>query len=337
MSRRGIIAPSVLALVVALAASAVEAAEFTVEPVSIPEMKAVFGEVRARTVVPARARIGGTLKSVSVAEGSEVAAGTVIARVVDDKLALQRDAAEANVRQATSSLAKAVADLDRAKQLLAKGVTSQSQLDQATTAHDVATSQLAAAEAALAVVDQQSREGDVLAPAAGRVLTVPVTQGSVVLAGDEIARVASGQYYLRLSLPERHAASIHEGDPVRIGGRGLSADGAGGGDSLQGRVVKVYPEITDGRVTADVEVAGIGDYFVGERTLVTIPVGSRDALLVPAAALSSRHGVDYVRLADGAEVAVILGERRDIDGMARVEILTGLHPGDQVLVPDGPQ
>jgi RND family efflux transporter MFP subunit len=334
MSRRGIIAPSVLALVAALTATAAGAAEFTVEPVSIPEMKAVFGEVRARTVVPARARIGGTLQSVSVTEGSEVAAGAVIARVVDDKLALQRDAAEANVRQATSSLAKAVADLDRAKQLLAKGVTSQSQLDQATTAHDVATSQLAAAEAALAVVVQQSREGDVLAPAAGRVLTVPVTQGSVVLAGDEIARVASGQYYLRLSLPERHAASIHEGDPVTIGGRGLSS-GSGEAGALQGRVVKVYPEITDGRVTADVEVAGIGDYFVGERTLVTIPVGRRDALLVPAAALSSRHGVDYVRLVDGSEVAVILGERRDTGGDARVEILTGLRPGDHVLVPDG--
>lgn len=334
MSRRGIIAPSVLALVAALTATAAGAAEFNVEPVSIPEMKAVFGEVRARTVVPARARIGGTLQSVSVTEGSEVAAGAVIARVVDDKLALQRDAAEANVRQATSSLAKAVADLDRARQLLAKGVTSQSQLDQATTAHDVATSQLAAAEAALAVVDQQSREGDVLAPAAGRVLTVPVTQGSVVLAGDEIARVASGQYYLRLSLPERHAASIHEGDAVTIGGRGLSA-GSGEAEALQGRVVKVYPEITDGRVTADVEVAGIGDYFVGERTLVTIPVGRRDALLVPVAALSSRHGVDYVRLADGAEVAVILGERRDLGGDARIEILTGLRPGDHVLVPDG--
>jgi len=334
MSRRGIIAPSVLALVAALTATAAGAAEFTVEPVSIPEMKAVFGEVRARTVVPARARIGGTLQSVSVTEGSEVAAGAVIARVVDDKLALQRDAAEANVRQATSSLAKAVADLDRAKQLLAKGVTSQSQLDQATTAHDVATSQLAAAEAALAVVDQQSREGDVLAPAAGRVLTVPVTQGSVVLAGDEIARVASGQYYLRLSLPERHAASIHEGDAVTIGGRGLSS-GRGEAEALQGRVVKVYPEITDGRVTADVEVAGIGNYFVGERTLVTIPVGRRDALLVPVAALSARHGVDYVRLADGAEVAVILGERRAVGGDARVEILTGLHPGDHVLVPDG--
>lgn len=334
MSRRGIIAPSVLALVAALTATAARAAEFTVEPVSIPEMKAVFGEVRARTVVPARARIGGTLQSVSVTEGSEVAAGAVIARVVDDKLALQRDAAEANVRQATSSLAKAVADLDRAKQLLAKGVTSQSQLDQATTAHDVATGQLAAAEAALAVVDQQSREGDVLSPAAGRVLTVPVTQGSVVMAGDEIARVASGQYYLRLSLPERHAAAIHEGDAVTIGGRGLSA-GSGEAEAQQGRVVKVYPEITDGRVTADVEVAGIGDYFVGERTLVTIPVGRRDALLVPVAALSSRHGVDYVRLADGAEVAVILGERRDLGGDARIEILTGLRPGDHVLVPDG--
>ena len=48
---------------------------------------------------------------------------------------------------------------------------------------------------------------------------------------------------------------------------------------------------------ADVEVDGLGDYFVGERTLVRIPVGKRSALSVPPAAIVTRHGVDYVRLA----------------------------------------
>ena len=325
-----------LAALLGAAASPVLAADFTVQPVVIPEMKAVFGEVESRTIVPARARIGGTIAAISVAEGSLVTEGAVIGRVVDDKLALQRDAAEARVQQANAQLAKATADLARSQQLLAKGVASQAQLDQATSAHDVAVNQLTAAEADRAVVVQQSREGDILAPASGRVLTVPVTLGSVVMAGETIARIASGRYYLRLSLPERHAASIHEGDSVLIGGRGLAATaGADAPATLrQGRIVKIFPEITDGRVTADVEVADIGDYFVGERTLVSIPVGSRTALAVPPAAIASRHGIDTIRLAAGGEVAVILGETFDAGNAPRVEILTGLQAGDTITLPD---
>ncbi len=324
-----------LALLFGTVSLPVLAADFLVKPVVIPEMKSVFGQVESRTIVPARARIGGTIAAISVTEGSLVNEGAVIARVVDDKLALQQDAAEARVQQATSQLTKAGADLDRAQQLLAKGVTSQAQLDQAKSAHDIAVNQLAAAEADRAVVVQQAREGEVLAPATGRVLTVPVTLGSVVLAGEQIARVASGRTYLRLSLPERHAASLHEGDSVLIGGRGLSATPSATAAAVrEGRIAKIYPEISAGRVTADVEVADLGDYFVGERTLVSIPVGTRSALAIPPDAVETRYGIDLVRLANGADASVILGESFTADGAARVEILTGLAAGDTISVPD---
>ncbi len=158
-----------------------------------------------------------------------------------------------------------------------------------------------------------------------------------MLAGDEIARIASGQYYLRLSLPERHAATIREGDAVRIGGRGLSAAVDAHAGPLQGRIVKVYPEIVDGRVTADVEVAGIGDYFVGERTLVTIPVGTRQALAVPPAALGSRHGIDYVRLADGARSRSSSARRSRAAARGWSRSWPDCRPGDRIVVPDGPK
>ena len=160
----------------------------------------------------------------------------------------------------------------------------------------------------------------------------------MILAGEEIARIASGQYYLRLSLPQRYAIEIKEGGDVRIGQRGVSPLQSGDiATARQGRIVKVYPEITAGRVTADVDVAGLGDYFVNERTLVWMPVGKRMAILVPPEAVTTRHGVDYVRVAtaDGPlDVAVILGETFPNDSGPRVEILTGLRDGDRVLLPE---
>lgn len=333
----GLTSLPVVLLALGLVAGPAGAADFEVRELTIPELKAVFGQIESRTVVPARARIGGTVTEILVDEGREVRDGEVIARVVDDKIALELSAAEARIRALQSQLENASTELERAQQLLGRGVTTQSRVDQAQTTFDVITNQIAAATADRSVIEQRSREGDVLAPATGRVLSVPVTQGSVVLPGEPIARIATGRYFLRLSLPERHAAAIVEGDDVMIGRRGLATDGT---DRLAaaspGEIVKVYPEITDGRVVADVDVADIGDYFVGERTLVWIPIGKRQVLAVPASAIVTRHGVDYVALRGegrSAEVAVILGEHFEGEDGPMVEILTGLEAGDRIILP----
>lgn len=318
----------------AFLASSAGAAEFLVRPVTIVEWKAVFGEVQSRIVVPARARIGGIVREVRITEGDRVEEGQAIALVVDDKLALQLDAAEARIEAFNAQLQNARAEFERAQQLQASGTGTRARLDQAKAQFEIATNQVAAATAEKAVIAQSAREGEVLAPAAGRVLTVPVTLGSVVMPGEAIARVAPGPYYLRLSLPERHAPTIGQDVDVKVGGRGAAAPEADA--ARPGRIVKIYPEIADGRVIADVEVAGIGDYFVRERTLVSVPVGKREALAVPPAAVRTLHGVDYVRIAgDGGErdVAVVLGEHFEADGEPRVEVLTGLVDGDRAVLP----
>ncbi|MDX8434787.1 efflux RND transporter periplasmic adaptor subunit [Mesorhizobium abyssinicae] len=318
-----------------LFAIATHAAEFIVKSTTITEMKAVYGQVESRTILPARARISGTVASVHVSEGAQVGKGDVVAMVVDDKLALQLRAADAKIAALNSQLDSARTDLQRAQDLLAKGAAAQSRVDASKTQFDVVTNQLAAAIAERAVIEQSTREGDILAPADGRVLTVPVAAGSVIMAGEPIARVASGQYYLRLSLPERHAVEITEGARVDIGERGTGTN-AGFVKAGEGRIAKVYPEIEKGRVIADVEVADIGTYFVNERTLVSIPVAKRTMLGVPPEALRIVHGIDYVTIetADGPlDVTVVRGGTFQDAGQPRIEILSGLADGDKVALP----
>lgn len=316
---------------------AADAAEFVARTTTITEMKAVFGQVESRNVIPSRARIGGTVREIRVSEGSEVKEGDVVAVVVDDKIALELQAADSKINALKSQLENARTELERAQQLLARGVTAQSRLDMARMTLDVVLHQVAAAQAEKSVIEQRAREGDVVAPATGRVLTVPVTPGSVVLPGEDVARIATGAYYLRLSLPERHAAEIVEGGTVIVGTRGLAQPLTKPGAAAHGgRIAKVYPEISKGRVTADVEVAEIGDYFVNERMLVSIPVGKRSVLAVPPKAVKVLHGVDYVRVAtpDGEmDIAVILGERFEDGGDQRIEVLTGLRDGDRIVLP----
>jgi adenine/guanine phosphoribosyltransferase-like PRPP-binding protein len=59
-------------------------------------------------------------------------------------------------------------------------------------------------------------------------------------------------------------------------------------------------------------------------------------LLVPAAAVATRSGLDFVTVREGvAETAraVVLGERIERDGAVLVEVLSGLAPGDEVVAP----
>jgi RND family efflux transporter MFP subunit len=327
---------TILAVTPVLGVAQANAAEFIVRATTIPEMKAVFGQVESRIVVPARARIGGSVRELRISQGDRVREGQALAVVVDDKLKLQLNAADAKIEALNSQLDNARIQFDRAQQLRATGTGTQVSLDQARMQFEVTTNQVAAAKAEKTVIEQSAREGTVLAPATGRVLTVPVTLGSVIMPGEEIARIAPGPYYLRLSLPERHAGEIVEGADVVVGARGLTGTPGELAAAHRGRIAKVYPEIIDGRVIADVEVDGIGDYFVNERTLVSIPVGRRTVLAVPPAAIRTTHGVDYVRVAgDGGaiDVAVILGETFADNGAQRVEILTGLRDGDRIVLP----
>jgi RND family efflux transporter MFP subunit len=319
------------ALALGLAGGAVDAAAETLrlEPASMTEWKAVYGRVEARDSVPARARLGGTIIELNVTEGDAVKAGDVLAVVKDDKIDFQVAAINAQLSGLQASLANAKSELKRGEQLLKSGVTTTQRLDQLRTQVDVITNQIGAAEAQRAVIEEQAKEGQVLAPVDGKVLAVPVTRGAVALAGETVATVGGGGFFLRLAIPERHAATLKQGAAIEI-------DGVDGTSATEGRLAKIYPEIDNGRVIADVEVADLPTAFVNARVLVRLPVGSHDALLVPKAAVVNRFGIDYVSVTAGditSERAVVTGQTISDNGKDMVEILTGLQAGEEVQLP----
>lgn len=304
-----------------------QAGETTVHLAPVDDLKAVVASVEPAHQLVARARIGGTVSALKIKEGDDVAAGAEIATVADQKLFIQMQALDQRIRSQEAQRDKAKTDFERAQELLRRGVTTKVLFDQAKTGLDVAERNLAALRSDRGVVEQQAAEGSVKAPGAGRILTIPVSVGRVVMPGETIATLAEDKYILRLQLPERHARFMRAGDRVEIGARGLHDEGGGG--RKEGRVRIVYPEIQGGRVIADVDVAGLGDYFVGERARVYVTTGKRNAIVAPARAVYRRAGVDFVRLGNGAEIAVQTGERHG-DG---IEILSGLHDGDVVQTP----
>ena len=120
--------------------------EMNARKVQLTDWKAVFGRIEARDRIPARSRLGGTLVEVDVVEGSQVAAGQVIARVVDEKLSFQLGAIDATLQSLTSQLENAEAELKRGEDLLERGVTTAQRLDALRTEVDIVQGRIGATE-----------------------------------------------------------------------------------------------------------------------------------------------------------------------------------------------
>lgn len=316
--------PVIPVVVAILAALPGRAEELTVHPRRIDDLKAVFATVESVHETQARARLGGTVAELAVDEGHRVQAGQRLATVTDSKLALQMAGIDARIRAQEAERALAKSEADRAADLFAKGAATKARVDDTRTKLEVSERAILATRSERNVLAERSSEGAVLAPTNGRVLKVHVTQGSVIMPGEPLATIAVEDYILRLALPERHARFLKAGNIVLVGVRALSQDDRA---ERPGTVRKVYPRVEDGRVLADVTVEGLGDFFVGERVPVHVATGSREAFVVPRDAVFRRFGLDYLRLKDGGEVVVQLGQAM-ADG---VEVLSGLRDGDAVV------
>lgn len=313
----------VLPLIIALLGATVAHSEtLTISPQPITEWKAVYGVVETRNRVPARARISGTIVELDVSEGDIVTEGQRIALVKDDKLEFQLAALDAQISALQARLKTAAEDLVRGEQLIKRGTITAQRLSLLQSQVDILNGEIRGVEAQQLVIDQQVSEGEVLSPEAGVVLSVPPAKGSVITPGESIAVIGGGGVFLRLSVPERHATSLNQGDEISMS------------EGQTGRLVKIYPQIENGRVLADVEVTDLDDRFVGRRVPVRLPVGTRNALMVPQTAVSMQGGIDFITIQVNETPlrrAVVLGAEVTLDDAIWVEVLTGVAAGDALV------
>lgn len=327
---------AVTLLAAAFAAAPAHAAErFVVQERIVPDYKTVAATLTTRDVGEARARIAGTLTELRVREGDVVTKDQTLALVSDQKLALESQSRGAQAAALKAEHERAAAELGRVRAVYDKGFYSKARLDQAVAAAKSAESAWKAAVAAQAVVTEQAGQGQVLAPAAGRVVRASVPAGSVVMAGDVIVVVATNDAVIRVEVPEREGRALKQGDAVR-----LVASASVGQERQATTIIReVYPQVRNGRITVDLEAKGLESGFVGERVRVLVAVGTRPAFVIPSDYVTTRFGVDYVRLAAKSgplDIPVQRGQGIAVEGIVDgIEILSGLKAGDVLFRPDG--
>ena len=312
-----------------LAASTFQSAAaetYSVEETVILDYRPVIARLEAGDSATARSRLQGVVTSLRIDEGAEVSAGEIVAVVTDDTIGPQIAALGSRIEGLKSQIGQSEDDLARAEQLYEEGFYPKARLDEQRTGLDVLRRNLASAQSEQNALTARRNEGRIRAPADARVTAVNVVEGSVVSPGEVIASFATLDGVVRLSLPERHAGEIEEGGGItlRLPSRA--------GELHTASIVKVYPELRNGAVIADAVVPGGLSALVGERVDVLAPVGERRAIRIPESFITTRYGVDFVRVRVGerfVDAPVVLASPfADPEGY--VEILSGLKPGDLI-------
>lgn len=161
--------------------------------VMAPGAITIEGAINATGTIAARREMpvgvvgeGGRVISVAVEPGDWVRAGQVLA-VLDRSVQNQQAAsqsAQIAVAQADANLAQA--NLDRASQLVERGFISKADMDRLTATRDAAAARVQVARAQLGERRARNAELNIVAPAAGLVLTRAVEPGQVVGGGSGV-------------------------------------------------------------------------------------------------------------------------------------------------------
>ena len=340
----------------------------------------------ARVATLSRVDVGSTLtarvREVLVNEGAPVEVGDVLVRLESEELKAALAQAEANERQAQarlsglrstgrlavqasvtqaeSVLVAARAELQRTQDLVSRGFLSQSRLDEARRAVDVAQAQVSAARAqrdanadsgtdvaqaqaqlALASAARRSaqvrlKESDISAPAKGKVLSRSVEPGQIVQPGRALLTLAlSGPLQLVAQVDERYLEQLAPGQPAQVLADAYPAQ------AFQARVLSIAPVVDSQRGAIEVKFSlpAAAPDFLREDMTVSIEVETarrEQALVVPVSALRSEANAEptvWVER-DGRveERRVRLGLRT----LASAEVLEGLNEGDAVLFGPAP-
>ncbi len=304
--------------------------------VVIPGRQSVQAQVSANGTIAARREMpvgvageGGQVVRVLVEPGQWVGAGQTLA-VIDRSVQSQQAAslaAQIRVAQADANLAQA--ELARAETLVSRGFISKADMDRKRATRDAADARVRVAQAQYAEATARNNRLNIVAPAAGLVLTRQVETGQIVGAGSGILfRMArGGEMEMMAQLAEADLARIQVGTRATVTPVGAAQGIAG---QVWQKSPVINPETRQGMVRIAVPYsAALRPGGFADAQLVA---GSAEAPLLPESAVQSGPEGSFV-LVVGKDNKV---ERRAVKvgsvSDAGVAIASGLSGNERVVV-----
>lgn len=260
-------------------------------------------------------------------EGDQVGEGDFLGRLDATEYSLQVAQAENGLEKARVSYQKAKDDFARMEQLHAQGALSLSDYESAQNKLAMAEKDYLLAQQSYSLVGPGSPKNQLRSPISGTVIAKLASVGQVVGIGTPVYRIGRiDTLKVLLPVPDSEISTWKTGGQVTLQ---LYED------SREGRITRVFPAVNQGTGTISVEISVDNpkhDWFPGQVVRVKHAVATREGMFVPVEAVLNQ-GLEkpYVFLGvEGKAVKTAVTTGALLNN--RLEILSGLNPGDQVVV-----
>lgn len=314
----------------AVAGRTVQAEVQTVQKTPLAVPIEVPGTVVSEDQVQVASRLMGYIREIKVAEGQAVKAGQLLFVVDPADVQGQVSQARAGVAQAEAALADARLDYERFGALYKEEAIPKLQWDKVRLQYQVAEQQAAAARAGLALASNQMRYASVTAPISGVVTQKLANAGDLAAPGRPVL-VLEGlrKLQVRAQVSGDVYASIKTGDKVT-----LVRDGDAAQASLEGTIAQLVPAADPVSHThlVKIDLPANSGLTSGNFVRAGFAVGSHAGIRVPAGAVAERAGITGVFTVDAQGLARYRMVRTGATAQGMTEIVSGLVPGDKVVV-----
>ena len=288
------------------------------------------GSLQAGTTVMVSTRMMGWVREVHVTEGQKVTRGDALVSIDDSDLLAKKAQAEAGIAEASAVLANAQKMAERFENLYAEKSVSKQQLDDVLTGRDRAAAGVKMAKAGLAEVKVHLSYLDITAPVDGIVTRKMIETGNMANPGLPLINMESaGDMKVVAHLGEKDVSAVALGTLVNVEVTSLS------GATFAVPLTKVVPTANPGSRTYDIEAAlDTADPRLksGMFARVTVPTGSREAVLVPAAAVYKRGQLTGVWIVAADKTAHLRWVRLGHPVGDDYEVLAGLDGNESIVL-----
>jgi membrane fusion protein (multidrug efflux system) len=300
----------------AKAAAAVGVVIEAVQRIPFGEEIRALGTAYANQSIDVTAKVANTIVAIRFDEGTNVQRGAVLVE-------FDRAQAAAGVAIAEATLADSERQYHRSLDLFNTRVLSQSNLDQLEATLKANRARLAASQARL-------NDTTVRAPFSGRAGFHRFSIGSLVNPGDVITTLDDTSVVkLDFTVPETSLPYVQKG--LQIGAQSVALPGksfAGSIDTLGSRIDPVTRSVTVRALLPNRDGLLLPGMFMN----VTLNGLVRDAVVIPEQALLGERGTVFVFVIGDDSLA----RRREVHAgrrqVGKVEIVSGLAPGERIVV-----
>ncbi len=299
------------------ASSAVQVVTIEVRPQPVREIIPLVGSVAANELVEIKSETEGVIKEIGFAEGSRVEKGALLVALDDTKSAAEFAEAEANLKLGATTFG-------RSEQLLRDKLISQQEFE-------TASAVFVRGQATVDLMRRRLKDSRIYAPFTGITAARMIGPGQVISKNTTLTTLVDLDLVkIEVAVPERYLGQIQTGQKLEFKVDAFPTN------LFIGEVYFISPQLEDRTRTALVKARlpnPDGKLRGGMFAKLDLTLTLRDsALVIPEPALVNNGDATTVFVVTSSNTAQMKPVKTGIRLAGKVEVVSGLSAGEQVIV-----